>query len=201
MEQAETLKVLEQLERGEISADQADARLNAPPVVERVKPASFDRAQWPAWIPRIGMWTLFAGVITIVIGAWIITATYRDNIFLFLIGLAIVLWGTLVTTLGAGTWTGHWIYVNIDRSRTGKRAIRFGVPLPISLLRLGLGLAQFNRPRAGARVNVSTDRVNFNALWEKPDEFISALERELGAGRGITIEVDDKNERVQVYIV
>ena len=201
MEHSDTLSVLKQLERGEISASQAEARLNVPPVVERVETAPFDRAQLPTWVRRIGVWTLLAGVLTIMSGTWIIMTTYRANIFLFLIGLAVVLWGTLLTALGAGTFTGHWIYINIDRSPQHKRAIRFGVPFPISLLRLGLWFMQFKPPRAGARVNVSTDRVKFNALWENPEEFVSALERELREGRGITIDVDEKDERVQVYIV
>ncbi len=201
MENSDTLNVLKQLERGEISADQAEARLHAPPVIERVETPPFDRTQLPGWVYRLGVWTLFAGVLTVVFGAWIITATYRTNIFLFLMGLAVVLWGTLLTTLGAGTFTGHWIYISVDRSHKNKHAIRFGMPFPISLLRLGLWFVQFKPPRTGSRVNVRTDRVNFNALWEDPEELISALERELKAGRGITIDVDDKGERVQVYIV
>lgn len=201
MENSDALKVLKQLERGEINADQAEARLNAPPVIERVEKPPFDRTQLPGWVHRIGVWTLFVGVLTIVCGAWIITVTYRTNIFLFLIGLAVVLWGTLLTALGAGTFTGHWIYISVDRSHKNKRSIRFGIPFPISLLRLGLWFAQFKPPRTGARVNVRTNRANFSALWEDPEEFISALERELRAGHGVMIDVDDKDEHVQVYIV
>lgn len=201
MENSDTLNVLKKLERGEINSDQAEAQLNPPPVIEKMETPPFDRMQMPGWVQRIGYWTLFGGVLTVVLGAWIIMGTYRTNVFLFLIGLAIVLWGTLLTALGAGTFTGHWIYINIDRSHQHKNSIRFGVPFPISLLRIGLWFMQFAPRRASARVNVSADRVKFNALWQDPEEFVNALERELKEGRGITIDVDEKDERVQVYIV
>jgi hypothetical protein len=37
--------------------------------------------------------------------------------------------------------------------------------------------------------------------WDDSEQLFRALERELAEGRGVTIEVDDKNEHVQVYIV
>lgn len=200
MDKPDALGILQQLERGEISADEANARLNAPPV-ERIATPPFDRSQLPAWVRQIWLIPLTLGVLVVVLGTWIIAGPARDNILWFFIGLPVVLLGTLLTTIGASAFSGHWLYVNVQESRTRHRAIRFGLPFPLGLLRFALGLAQFKRPRPGARVNVSTSRMDFNAVWENPAEFIRVLERELDAGRGITVDVDDKDERVQVYIV
>jgi hypothetical protein len=68
-------------------------------------------------------------------------------------------------------------------------------------VRLGLWIARFVQPHPGARVRVSTARSKFDAFWDDPDEFINALERELAEGRGVTVEVDDQDARVQVYII
>ncbi len=200
MENTDALGVLKQLERGEISADEADARLNAPPQIERDESPHFDESAIPIWIRRIWVYPLIAGVLIVLLGTWIIAATVHANILWFLLGLPMVLSGSLLIALAAGTHSAHWVYVNIENSRKHRRAIRFGIPFPMSLVRLGLWFARFKTPKPRANVNVSTSRIRFNTFWQDPDEFFGALERELKEGRGITVDVDDKNEHVQVYI-
>ncbi len=201
MDNASTLGVLRQLERGEISAREADTRLTAPPLVERVDAPPFERVQIPAWAERIGIVVLTAGIAIVWFGAWIIAATVRANILWLLFGLPLVLLGSLLLAIGASGFSGHWLYVNVEPSRQHRRAFRFAFPFPIGLLRLGLWIAQWAQPHARARVRVCTARSKFDAFWDDPDELIDALERELREGRGIAIDVDDNDARVQVYIV
>jgi hypothetical protein len=201
MDNASTLGILRQLERGEINAAEADTRLSTPPPTERVAAPPFDQMQIPTWVKCVGVTMLVAGIVFVLFGAWIIAATVHANILWFLFGLPIVLLGSLVIAIGAGGVSGHWLYVNVAPSRKHHHAIRFALPFPMGLLRLGLWIARFVQPHPRARVRVSTARSKFDALWDEPDVFIDALERELAEGRGITIDVDDNDERVQVYIV
>jgi hypothetical protein len=69
------------------------------------------------------------------------------------------------------------------------------------LVRLGLSVARWISPQALARVRTSLGQSEFDTIVDNPDELINALERELAAGNGITIDVDGKNERVQVYAI
>ena len=201
MDNASTIGILRQLERGEINAAEADTRLAAPPLVERVATPPFDQVQIPTWVCRIGIIVLMVGIGIVLFGAWIITATVRANVLWFLLGLPLVLLGSLVIAIGAGGFSGHWLHVNVEHSRKHHHAIRFALPFPMGLLRFGLWIARFVQPHQRARVRGSTARSKFDAFWDDPDELIDALERELREGRGITVDVDDQDARVQVYIV
>lgn len=201
MENSDQLGILKQLERGEISASEADARLNEPPLVEQIESPPFDRAQLPAWVGQIGFWAILIGVLVVILGTWIIAVTARANILWFLLGLPIVLLGALIISIGASAFSGHWLYVNVENSRRKNKSVRFGIPFPIGLLRLAMWFIQFAPVKRAGRVNLRNGARNFNAFLENPQEFVDAVERELRAGRGITIDVDDKGERVQVYIV
>jgi len=109
--------------------------------------------------------------------------------------------GSLVIAIGAGGFSGHWVYVNVEPSRKRHHAIRFALPFPMGLLRFGSWIARFVQPHQRAHVRVSTVHSKFDALWDDPDELIDALERELREGHGITVDVDENDARVQVYIV
>lgn len=202
MDNTGTLGILRQLERGEISASEADTRLTTPPRVERVAAPPFDQIRLPAWLHRIWITLLIAGTAVVMLGAWIIAATVHTNAFLWLLfGVPFVLIGSLLLAMGAGGFSGHWVYIHIESSRKRRHALRFALPFPLGLVRLGLWIARFVQPHQRARVHVNSPRSQFNALWDDPDEFMRALERELAEGRGITVDVDSPGERVQVYIV
>ena len=201
MDNASTLDILRRLERGEISATEADTRLIAPSPVERVAAPPFGAMVIQSWVYRIGVVMLTAGIAIVLFGAWVIAATVHTNPLWFLLGLPLVLFGSLLIAIGAGGFSGHWLYINVEQSRKRHHAIHFALPFPMGLLRFGLWIARFVQPSPRAHVRVSTARSKFDAFWDDPDELIDALERELREGRGITVDADDNNERVQVYIV
>jgi hypothetical protein len=201
MDNASTLDILQRLERGEISATEADTRLITSPPVERVAAPPFGGMVIPSWVYRIGIVVLTAGIAIVLFGAWIIAATVHANILWLLFGLPLVLLGSLVIAIGAGGFSGHWLYVNVEQSRKRQHAIRFALPFPMGLVRFGLWIVRIAQPHPRARVRVSTARSKFDAFWDDPDEFINALEHELAEGRGIAVDVDDQDARVQVYII
>jgi hypothetical protein len=202
VDNADTIEILKQLERGEISANEAEIRLNAPPRVERMDAPPIEAEGAPQWVRRLWVYPLAAGILVVVFGAWIIAATVHANALWFLCGLPILLFGTFVLALAASVRSGHWMYVNIQASRKRRHNIRFGLPFPIGLLRGAVWMAKYFGQKPKARINLRSSRRNFGMTWsEDADAFFDALERELAEGCGVTIDVDDKDERVRVYIV
>jgi len=198
MDNLGTIDILKKLERGEISAHQANERLDAPPV-ERIDSPPLDKMELPRWVRAIWYGTLAVGTLIVVFGAWIMAASANTNIFWFLLGVPIVLIGSLVIVIGASAFSGHWLYINVDESRKHRHHIRFGIPFPIGLLKLALWIAPWAIKQS--RLNINHGKFNLNGNWDDPVELLNAFERELTEGRGITIDVNDQNARVQVYIV
>ncbi len=197
MDNSNTLGILEQLERGEIDANEADARLNAPrPALERDFAPREDARAAPEWIRRLWVYPLLAGVLLVGFGAWIIVATVHANILWWLLGLPIVLLGSLVIALAASARSGHWLYVNVKDA--DRHNIRFGIPLPLGLARAALWVARWFVPKSSFRMG--KNHMAFDN-WDDVNAMLDALEQELNERRGLTIDVDEDDERVQVYIV
>jgi len=209
LENSGTLGILKQLERGEIDANEADARLNAPPQIERDAEPRFDETDAPSWVRRLWSYPLVAGTVLVGLGAWIIVATVHANILWLGLGLPMVLLGAFVLAIAASARSGHWVYVNLRAAGRRAHNIRFGMTVehfatatfPLGLIRFGLWIARWSgfRPRAHARVNGHAADFNFD--WSDADAFIDALERELAERRGVMVDVEDNDEHVQVYIV
>jgi hypothetical protein len=194
MEQSNTLGILKQLERGEIDANQAEARLNAAaPAVERDYEPRFE-TEAPQWIRRLWMYPLTVGLLMVGFGAWVIVATVDANILWWLVGLPIVLLGTFVIALSASAPWGHWLYVSVQNAE--RHTFRIGIPLPLGLARVALWVAQWVVPLKSLRFGES--RVGFDD-WNDITALLDAFERELNEKNGIAVQVDDE-ERVQVYI-
>ncbi len=198
MDNSGTLGILQQLERGEINASEADARLNAPPAVERDYVPRFEETDAPLWIRRLWVYPLLAGLLLVGLGAWIIVATVDANILWFLFGLPLVLVGSFVLAVAASARSGHWTYVNVKEAGRRGHNYRFGVPLPLGLARVGLWIARWFVPRTHFRVGRTS--MVFDQ-WDDVGEILNALERELNERRSLTVDVDDDDEHVQVYIV
>ena len=192
MEHANTLGILKQLERGEINANEADVRLNAPTVERDYESRLYTQA--PQWVQRLWMYPLTIGLLMVGLGAWVIVATVDANILWWLVGLPIVLLGSFVVALSASAPWGHWLYLNIQNAE--KHTIRFGIPLPLGLARMVLWVAQWMMPLKSLRFGES--RMGFDS-WDDVTAILDTFERELNERHGVAVEIDDE-ERVQVYI-
>jgi hypothetical protein len=199
MDQSDTMGILRQLERGEINAHEADARLSAPPVIKRDYEPQFDATDAPNWVRQFWVYPLAVGILTVGLGAWIITATVNANILWFIFGLPIVLLGSFVIAVAASARSGHWMYINVREGRRHRHNFHFGIPFPFGLIRFGLGIAQWFAPYSHTHFRMNRNGTSFD--WSDADALIDALERELAANRGVTVDVDDDDNRVQVYIV
>ncbi len=200
MNDTHQLGILKQLERGEITAEQAEERFHTPPDLERDYRPRAEGA--PDWVRRLWVYPLMAGLAIVGVGAWIIAATARANVLWLVCGLPLVLFGSFVLALAAATTTtGHWLYVDIQRKGPHHHNMRFGVPFPLGLARGALWLAMRlgAHPRAAFRVRGRT--FGLDASWTEADAFLTELERELTQGHGVTVNVDERDERVQVYLV
>lgn len=196
---SDTLPILRQLERGEIDAQQADERLSVP-AVRRIEHEPVEEIQLPSWVRQLWIYGLAAGMLITAFGAWIIVATVHANVLWLLCGLPILLCGSLVLALAGGMPSGHWLYVNIQEGRR-RRPIQFAVPLPLGLARVGLWLAHWFGRGPRSRFRFHEQQIDLNMSWADADAFLSALERELANRRGLAVDVDEGDERVQVYLV
>jgi hypothetical protein len=202
MDNAGTMQVLKQLERGEIRAEEADARLNwSPPQVERDSSPRTGRVSAPKWAQEFWEYPLIAGIGLVVLGAWVIAATAHTNALWLVLGLPIVLFGSLLMALAASMRSHHWVFINVRRDGKHRHNIQFGVPFPIGLLRNALWIARrvlrdqkFSLGHNGRTFAGKTDWADLDALFA---EFEHALESQ----PGITVDVDDEGEHVQVYFV
>jgi len=194
MEQSNTLGILRQLERGEINANEANARLNTPPPgVERDGEPGFE-TQAPQWVQRLWMYPLVVGLLMVGFGAWVIVATVHANILWWLVGLPIVLLGSFVIALSASAPWGHWLYLSFQNAE--RHTIRMGFPLPLGLARMVLWVARWVVPLKSLRFGES--HMGFDN-WDDITAILDAFERELNERHGVAVQIDDE-ERVQVYI-
>ncbi len=199
MEDSRTLEILKQLERGELDAEQANARLNEPPTVERDYVPRIEETQAPRWMRAIWIYLLLSGFAITGMGVWIITATVNANILWLLCGLPILVFGALILALGADLQSAHWVYVHVAQSRKGNRPIRIAVPFPMGLIRFGMEVAKIFKPNL--RIKFGKHGAGFNASWKDIEEFMRDIESALSKDGGISVGVDDQGERVQVRIV
>lgn len=200
MDHSDTLGILRQLERGEISAAQANERLDEPPV-ERDYIPPIEHKGAPEWARRYWIYPLIAGLVIVGLGTWIIAATVHANILWFVLGLPILLFGTLVVAVAASAQSAHWVYVDVRGNKGQRHNVHIAVPFSMALLRGALWLARLFGNHPKANVSVQGNKIRFDAIWTDADAFFTELENELREGRGLTVDVDDKDERVQVYIV
>jgi len=199
MEDSRTLEILKKLERGELDAAQANERLNAPPMVERGYVPRVEETSAPKWIKAIWIYLLMSGLAIVGIGAWIIIATVNANVLWFMCGLPTLVIGALILALGADLQSAHWVYVHVAQSRKGNRPIRIAVPFPLGLVRFGMAIAKILKPKL--QIKLGKHSRGFNASWQDIEEFMKEIERALSKEGGISVDVDDKGEQVQVHIV
>ncbi len=200
MDNAGTLDILKKLEQGEITAREADEKLA--PKVERVAEPPTEKTRAPEWMRRPWLYPFAAGMLGVGIGAWIIASTVNANALWFACGLPVVLLSSFVLVFAAAMQASYWIYIRVQsQGQRQRHQVNFAIPFPFGFALVALGIARRLKPNLRARMNVETSRVQFAAQWEKAEAFFDAIERELKQGRGVSVDIEDGDERVQVYIV
>lgn len=207
MSSEERRKILQMVEEGKISAEQAASLMRALEADEasgeievvEAEPDPGFAASGPfasefedvkARARRLAMIPLWAGVFIAVLSAWGMYAIQQSagmNFWFYCLLLPLFL-GVLLIALGAGGPNSRWLYVNVDRryAEDGPRNITLGFPLP-------LGLTEWFLRTFGHHIQ---GLKNANV-----DGIIQILETTKKSGEPFIVNVNDGGgENVQVYI-
>jgi len=204
MSSEERKKILQMVEEGKISAEQAATLMRAleddsaeievfeagaGPGDERGDASKFEEVK--ARARRLAMIPLWIGVFLSVLSAWgIYSVQQRAGVnFWFFCLLVPLLFGVLLIALGAGGQGSKWLYVNVDRrnAQDWPRNITLGFPLPFGLT--AWFLRNFGHNIRGLK--------NTNV-----DEIIQILDATGKSDAPLIINANDNEdgEQVQVYI-
>ena len=206
MSAEERRKILQMLQDGKISAEQASSLMRAldadpdpseievieagpSPDSERVDAPEFEQVK--ARARRFAMIPLWVGVFLTVFSAWGMYSIQQNagvNFWFFFLLLPFLL-GVLLIALSAGAQNSKWLYVNVDRrnAHDGPRKITLGFPLP-------LGLTAWVLRTFGHNIR----GMNYTNV----DEIIQILDATGKSGAPLIINANDNGdgEYVQVYI-
>jgi hypothetical protein len=208
MSSEERKKILQMVEEGKISAEEAanlmralDEDVDAAEIeVVETEPASgfagsetsapeFEEVK--ARARRFAMIPLWVGVAIAVLSSWgiySIQANAGMNFWFYCLLFPLFL-GVLLIVLGAGGQSSRWLYVNVNRpyAQDGPRNITLGFPLPLGLT--SWFLRTFGHNIRGMK--------NTNV-----DEIIQVLDATGKSGEPFIVNVndDEDGENVQVYI-
>ena len=206
MSSEERKKILQMVQDGKISAEQAASLMrameedNAEAEVEFVEvgtasgyetddASEFEEVKSRA--RRFAMIPLWIGVFIAVLSAWGIYSVQQSagvNFWFFCL-LVPLLFGVLLIALGAGGESSKWLYVNVDRrnARDWPQNITLGFPLP-------LGLTAWFLRNFGQYIH-GMQKTNV-------DEIIQILDATGKSGAPLIINANDNEdgEHVQVYI-
>ena len=208
MSAEERRKVLQMVQDGKISAEQAASLMHAldtdpdptEPDVEVLEAGPIPGAEQTgapefeavkARARRFAMIPLWIGVLITVFSAWgMYTIQQNSGVnFWFFFLLFPLLLGVLLIALGAGAQGSKWLYVNVDRrnAHDWPRNITLGFPLPLGLT--AWVLRNFGHNMRGMK--------NTNV-----DEIIQILDATGKSGAPLIINANDNEdgEHVQVYI-
>ena len=210
MSAEERKKILQMVQDGKISAEQAARLMRAIEADDAANPAlaemevieagassGGERIDAPefeavkARARRFAMIPLWIGVALTVLSAWAIYSVQQSsgmNFWFFFLMIPLLI-GVLFIALGASGQTSRWLYVNVDRrnAHDGPRNITLGFPLPLGLT--AWFLRTFGHNIRGMK--------NTNV-----DEIIQLLDATGKSGAPLIINANDNEdgEHVQVYI-
>jgi len=208
MSSEERKKILQMVQDGKISAEQAASLMRAleadadpaeagVEILETGAGSGFERNGAPEFeevksrARRFAMIPLWIGVFIAVLSAWGIYSIQQSvgvNFWFFCL-LVPLLFGVLLIALGAGGEGSKWLYVNVDRKNAQEwpRNITLGFPLPLGLTAWFLrNFGQYIRGMQKTNV----------------DEIIQILDATGKSGAPLIINANDNEdgEQVQVYI-
>jgi hypothetical protein len=193
-------RILEMLEKGTITADEAAKLLEATTADagdQETTPIEPDQVTLGSFQPDAKRWNRFRqipfaiSVTVLVICAWGLYAIYRQAdariTFGWVAVLVLFLLSILSTIVSFWMLRAPWLHVRIEE-REGKR-IAISLPLPLTLAHWGLQIARrYVDDQTATYLDTST-------------EFLKAMRR----GRSekiepIMVNIDEDGQRVQVYI-
>jgi len=206
MSSEERKKILQMVEEGKISADQAASLMRVldadsvpaeMKVIQTESGPGFEGSDAPEFeevksrARRFAMIPLWIGVFVAVLSAWGIYTVQQNsgsNFWFFCLLFPLFL-GVLLIALGAGGQGSKWLYVNVDRreAHDWPQNITLGFPLPLGLTAWFLRNFGHNL-RGMGKTNV--------------DEIIQVLDATGKSGAPLIVNVndDEDGEHVQVYI-
>jgi len=206
MSSEERRKILQMVEEGKISAEQAATLMRALEadeaeieVVEAGSTSAFEGGESSApefedvkaRARRFAMIPLWVGILIAVLSAWGIYGIQQNigmNFWSYCL-LAPLFLGILLIMIGAGGQSSRWLYVNVDRryAHDWPKNITLGFPLPLALT--SWFLRTFGHNIHGMK--------NTNV-----DDIIQILDATGKSGEPFIVNVndDEDGERVQVYI-
>jgi len=210
MSSEERKKILQMVEEGKISAEDAAKLMHAldddtdsetdeaeVEVIESTPGSSYERAAAPefdaikARARRFSLIPLWTGVFVTVFSAWIIYAIQQNagvNFWFYCMTLPLM-FGVLLIALGAGGCSSRWIYVDVDRRDAkpgdGPKHITLGFPIPF-------GFVAWLFETFGHNINGMSKG--------KVEGIIQMMHATRESGEPLMINVDDDDAHVQVYI-
>ncbi len=208
MSSEERRKILQLVEEGKISAQEAaslmraldDDEETAEGTVQVIHPAAspgFERTDAPeferikARARRFALIPLWVGVLITVFSAWAIYAIQQNagaNFWFYCMILPLML-GVLLIALGSGGRASRWIYVDVDRRNAkpgdGPRHITLGFPFPLGVV--GWFFNTFGQ--------------NIHGMGKGKGQAIAQMfEAARNSDEPLMVNVDDEDAHVQVYI-
>jgi len=209
MSSEERRKILQMVEEGKISAEEAadlmraldeDSAQEQMDVFEAEASSGFEGSAAPSpefenvkeRARRFVMIPLWIGVSIAVLSAWGIFSIQQNvgvNFWFFCLMFPLMLGVLLIAIGSAGQGSSKWLYINVDRRDADDwpRNITFGFPIPLALTAwfmrtFGHNINGMNKAQVDGIVEV------LNATDKSDAPFI------------INVDDDDDGERVQVYI-
>ena len=210
MSSEERKKILQMVEEGKISAEDAAKLMRALDddtdsetaeaeieVIESRADSSYERVDAPefdaikARARRFSLIPLWTGVFVTVFSAWIIYSIQQNagvNFWFYCMTLPLML-GVLLIALGAGGRSSRWIYVDVDRRDVkpgdGPKHITLGFPIP-------LGFVAWFFETFGHNINGMNK--------SKVEGIIQMMQATKDSNEPLMVNVDDDDAHVQVYI-
>lgn len=180
---SERIQILELVESGEISVQEAVARLGESPGQREPEETGI---RPPVWVRRIWQAVFWSGVALAMGGGLLLTSYYawEAGTGSLVCGWPFLVLGVLVVTLGAWMERARWFYLRVHKR--GSPNVTLALPLPLGLAALVLRIARPFVPQ-----------LQDTAI----DEAVLALQEGLRSGQPLTVEVHDENgEHVQIHL-
>jgi hypothetical protein len=211
MSSEERRKILQMVEEGRISAEEAarlmaalanDDELDEPveaeiEVIESRSGSGYERTDAPEFerikerARRFSLIPLWIGVFVTVFSAWAIYSIQQSagTNFWFYCMIFPLMFGILLLALGGGGRTSRWIYVDVNRKDAkpgdGPKHITLGFPIPF-------GLTMWVMEHFGHNIN--------GMNRSQVDSIVEMMKATKDSNEPLMVNVDDDDAHVQVYI-